>query len=54
MKDNNESGYAIIIVLVLSAVLMIILSGAVVSLCAFSSQNHKIETELQNRASTLE
>jgi Na+-transporting NADH:ubiquinone oxidoreductase subunit NqrC len=47
MSKRDEKGYAIIMVLVLSAVLMVSLSTALITLTALRKQNNQAKQELK-------
>ena len=50
---SNEKGYAIIIMLVLSAALFIVLSGAMAALFSFASQNKQLQKDIQRAEESI-
>ena len=46
MNSKNEKGFAIILVLVLTAILMLSLSTAIATLCALRNQNKQAKNAL--------
>ena len=53
MKKKSEKGYAIIVILVLAALLLISLSTTASILLAFNKQNKEAESELKMHEKTV-
>ena len=53
MKNKNEKGFALIFLLVLAAILMLSLTTAITTLCAFRNQNKKAKIELNEKAKQI-
>jgi type II secretory pathway component PulK len=53
MSKRDEKGYAIIMVLVLSAVLMVSLSTALITLTALRKQNNQAKQELKQQEKAI-
>jgi flagellar basal body-associated protein FliL len=53
MNNKNEKGFAIILLLVLTAILMLSLSTAIATLCALSNQNKHAKKELSQKENSI-